>query len=119
MIYAKFKYISNENGEIVGINSVLDSDANIMNSNFFANDEWGFAMIEGDVASHDLSLFSFSQITQEEAYTVYKFAYPDAVILENGSFGHTERAENLEVVEPSETEKMLDPAKWGISYRSS
>jgi hypothetical protein len=119
MIYAKFKYVSNQNGEIVGINSILDNDVNVVNGNFFADEEWGYAMIEGDISSYDLSSFTFSEITQEEALSIYKSVYTDAILLENGFFGHPERAENLQVVEPSESEKMLDPAKWGIPYRTN
>lgn len=117
MIYGKFQYILDSNNALNGINSVLDP-LPVKNSNFAQQGEWGYCMIDGDISNYDLSLFQFVEITQEEALTIQKSIYPDAILLENGTFGFTSRMneEQTTINNLTDEEKMLDPAKWGLNY---
>ena len=115
MIYGKFKYIAQPDNTLKGINSILDP-LPVKNSNFAQQGEWGYCIIDGDISNYDLSLFEFVQITQEEALTIQKSIFPDAVILDNGFFGFPDRANDEITLNVSDEEKMLDPAKWGLNY---
>lgn len=116
MIYGRFKYITNSNEEFIGVNSILDS-LPVKNVNFFSDSLFGYVMIEGDITSCDLSMFDFTEISQEEAFNLYKTSYPNSILLEDGSFGHTDRlAQDTDENEVPLQDKMIDPAKWGLTY---
>ena len=115
MIYGKFKYIAQPDNTLKGINSVLDP-LPVVNTNFHNDLEWGYVAISGDISNYDLSLFEFTEITQEEALTTMTNVYPSAVLLDNGFFGFPDRANNEITPNVSDEEKMLDPAKWGLNY---
>lgn len=117
MIYGKFKYITNSDGTLRGINSVLDS-LPFTNLTFANQDGWGYSIIDGDISTCDLSLFDFTEVTQEEALTIQKNISPDAILLDNGFFGFPSRIIDDPIANNfvSDEEKMLDPAKWGLDY---
>jgi hypothetical protein len=117
MIYGKFKYVTNSANELIGINSILDS-LPVTHTNLCTDDDWCYVSIDGDITEYDLSLFSFEEVAVETALSAYQSIFPNSVLLDSGYFGHPERAENLQAVEPSESEKMLDPAKWGMPYKT-
>ena len=103
MIYAKGQLVAHEDGSKIPPTSTLGA-AGIFAVGFILTDTEQFFYSELDFSSVDTSSHDIIEISQEEALQLYQVNRPEAILLENGSFGRP--AQETDYVQRT----LLDPA---------
>lgn len=86
MIYAKGNLLVNEDGSKTPPSSVLGT-FDVFVIGFILTDTEQFFYTEKDFSDIDMSGFSITLLSQEEAFSEYQMLFPNAVLNEDGSFG--------------------------------
>ena len=86
MIYAKGNLLVTEDGSKTPPSSFLGT-FDVFAIGFILTDTEQFFYTENDFSDIDMSDFSITLLSQEEAFLEYQTLFPNAVLNEDGSFG--------------------------------